>query len=195
MNVVSRRTLVSAGAAALAGMAMAAEPAAGKVKVLGISCSLRKGKTTAAALAIALDSAKEAGADVELIELAGMDIDPARLFNKEITRKDDFPELAAKLTDPATRGILIGSPVYMSGPSSLFRALCERCSAMKRTFALRDKVGGAIAVGGAQRRHRTDAAVDPRVSAGRGHDRRRRWQAQRASRRLAHERRRQHHQG
>jgi multimeric flavodoxin WrbA len=154
-----RKFLKAAGTAAatVAGtMAMgAAAPTAKKIKILAISGSLRKGKTTAAGLRICLDAAKAVDPrhiDVELIELSGLKIDAALAagFPLAAGEKDDFPALAAKLTDPSVAGIIFGSPVYMGDISSVLKAFFERGSLFKKTFALRNKVGGALAVAGAR---------------------------------------------
>ena len=63
--------------------------------------------------------------------------------------RDDFPELAAKLTAADVGGIIIGSPVYFGSMTSLCKAFLDRCIALRmRKFALANKVGGALAVGG-----------------------------------------------
>ncbi|MGB3195035.1 MAG: NAD(P)H-dependent oxidoreductase, partial [Phycisphaerae bacterium] len=86
-DLTRRGFLGAAGAAIVAGMAaeaLAAEeaPEAKAFKILGVSCSPRPGKTTAAALKVCLEAAEAAGPKVEteLVELAGLNIpvfDPA----------------------------------------------------------------------------------------------------------------------
>jgi multimeric flavodoxin WrbA len=131
-------------------MAAAAEPSAGqKVKIVAISCSPRPGKTTAAALKVALEAAAKAGANVEteLIELAGLNI-PA--FDPAVAdAPSDFAKVAAKLSDPAVGGIIVGTPVYFSNMSSLCKAFLDHCMALRKAkFALSGKVAGVLAVGG-----------------------------------------------
>jgi len=129
--------------------ARAAEEAAPPkgVKILGISCSPRQGKTTSAALDLCLKAAQEVSPaiEVELIELAGLKIEGAVAAGE-----DDFQKLVPKLTDPKVAGIIIGSPTYFGGPSSLCRAFLERWMVFRKGFALSNKVGGALAVGGAR---------------------------------------------
>jgi multimeric flavodoxin WrbA len=148
-------TGVVAGAA-LSGMAtaLAAEPEASKrLKIIAISGSPRKGKTTATALKIALDAATAVDPDrieTELIELADLRINGnlAAGIPLEPGQADDFPELAAKLTAANVAGIIIGSPVYFGCMTSLCKAFLDRCIALRmRKFALANKVGGALAVG------------------------------------------------
>lgn len=124
------------------------------VKIIAVSCSPRKGKSTAMALAAALDGAKEAGPRVvvELVELADMAIDGglAAGLPPAPGQKDDFPAVAAKLTDPAVRGIIIGTPVYFSGMSYLCKAFMDRWMAFRKDYALADKVAGVLACGSAR---------------------------------------------
>jgi len=141
---------VATGAAtgALAGGEARAETAAKSIKIIGLSCSPRPGKTTAAGLKAALEAARAAGPGVEteLIELAGMNIP---VFDPAAPGSADFEKVAAKLTDPKVAGILVGTPVYFSGMTSLAKAFLDQCMAMrKNNFALRNKVAGVLAVGG-----------------------------------------------
>jgi multimeric flavodoxin WrbA len=139
------------------GAALAAEPAAPskRIKILAVCGSPRKGKTTATALRTCLEAAKAVDPDridVELIELAGLKIDGALAagIKPEPGQRDDFPALAAKLTDPAVAGIILGTPVYFGDMSSLCKAFLERWIVFRKTFALSNKVGGVLAVGGAR---------------------------------------------
>ena len=81
-HVTRRHFLAAAGTAALAASstsALAAEAGGGKtLKILGVSCSPRKGMTTAKAVQAALDAAKavDPGIQTELIDLGGLNIAP-----------------------------------------------------------------------------------------------------------------------
>jgi len=156
-NELTRRDLLGAMGVAAAGAvvspstAKAADvPKARGLRILGICCSPRKGKTTAAALQVCLEAARKVdpGIETELIELAGMNIpvfDPAAPADKET----DFQKLAPKLTDPKVAGIIIGTPVYFSGMTSLCKAFLDHCMVFRKgNFALRNKVAGVVAVGG-----------------------------------------------
>jgi len=157
-NLARRRFLRAAGAALAAGAATAAsaqEPVPKRIRIVGISCSPRKGKTTAAAVQLCLDAATKAGpnVDAELIELAGMNIDASVAAGLPLPagRPDDFLKLIPRLSDPAVAGIIIGSPVYFSNMSSLCKAFLDRCIAFrKNNFALSGKVAGVLAVGAAR---------------------------------------------
>ena len=155
-DLTRRGFLGAAGAAAVAGVAseaaLAAEgkeaPKGGPIKIVGLSCSPRKGKTTAAAIQVCLDAAKAAGPniEVELVELAGMNIP---VFDPAAPGSADFEKVAAKLTDPKVAGIIVGTPVYFSGMSSLCKAFLDQCMAFRKNqFALSGKVAGVLAVGG-----------------------------------------------
>ena len=141
----------AAAAAASAGLTNSAEPAAGSVKIIGIAGSLRKGKSTYKALELALESARTVSPAIatELIELSGLNLDPyIAVGSKSSDRPDDFPAVREKLVAPDVFGILMGSPVYMGIVSSPLKQLFERMLAFRQGgFPLKNKVGGAIAVG------------------------------------------------
>ncbi len=153
-KVTRRRFLGAAGAAGL-GVAATAEASGARaaVKIVGVSCSPRKGKTSIAALRVALEAAKSVDPriEVEAIELAGLKLalDPVLGLPPPEGTKDDFPEVVAKLTDPKVRGIIVATPVYFSGMSYLCKIFIDRLGVCRKdNFALADKVGGALAVGG-----------------------------------------------
>ncbi len=151
---LSRRQFVGVSATAALGgsLAVQAAPAAagkaaGKLRILGLSCSPRKGMATAGAVQAALDAA--AGVDpaieVELIDLGGLAIagfSPA-------PPADDFAAVLPRLQDPAVAGLVIGSPVYFRGPSALCKAFVERCAPLREPRMVLDgKPVGAVATGG-----------------------------------------------
>jgi multimeric flavodoxin WrbA len=151
---MNRRLFIGAAAAAAAasaGLTNAAEPAAGSVKIIGIAGSLRKGKSTYKALELALDAARTVSPAIatELIELSGLNLDPyIAVGSKSSDRPDDFPAVREKLVALDVFGILMGSPVYMGIVSSPLKQLFERMLAFRQGgFPLKNKVGGAIAVG------------------------------------------------
>lgn len=139
---------VTAGSAGAEEGAGAAKP----VRIIGISASPRKGKTTAAAVAIALEAAKGVGPNVEtqLIELAGLGIgvyDPGN----EAATQGGFKDLIPVLADAKVGGLILGSPVYFGNMSSLCKAFLDHCMVLRRQdFALRNKVAGVVAVGSAR---------------------------------------------
>ncbi len=149
-----RSFMEAAGAVIVAGTATTSARAQDKsVRIVGISCSPRKGKTTAASLQVCLDSAEKVDPriNVELIELAGMKINGslAAGLPLEPGQKDDFDQLVPKLSDPKVAGIIVGTPVYFGNMTSLCKAFLDRCIAFrKKNFALSNKVAGVLAVGG-----------------------------------------------
>lgn len=158
-NWTRREVFGTAGALLALGTAAsawAAEPTGAKpIKILAISGSPRKGKTTATALGVCLEAARAVdpqGIEVELIELAGLKLpwEPALDMPLEPGQRDDFPALAAKLADPRVAGIIVGSPVYFGDMSSLCKAMFDRWRVFRKEFALSNRVGGALAVGSAR---------------------------------------------
>jgi multimeric flavodoxin WrbA len=123
----------------------------GKVKALGVVGSLRKGKTTAAAMKICLEAAAAVAptVQVELIELADYRIPggPAAGLPLEPGERDDFPKLAEKLSDPALAAVIVGTPVYFGSMSALCKTFLERCTMFRKNFGLANKVAGVLAVG------------------------------------------------
>ena len=112
-DLTRRGFLESAATAAIlgSGTTLAAAPSeAGHAaqprpsKILGICCSPRKGKSTAAALRIGLDAIKafDGRIEVELIELAGRKIpgEVAAGIALEPGERDDFPARVPKLSSP-----------------------------------------------------------------------------------------------
>lgn len=160
---LTRRMFLGAAGTAVAttGAIAAAEGAqetqgAKKFKILGIATSFRKGKTTAGALQICLEAARAVDPEriqIELIELAEMKINPAVAAGVPLApgERDDFPAVAAKMTDPKVAGIVVATPVYFGNMSSLCKAFLERLNACrKENFALANKVAGVLAVGAAR---------------------------------------------
>ena len=147
-------TVVAAGAALSVAPAASAETEQAKpVKIVGICCSPRQGKSTATSLAVCLEAAAEVdeNIDTELIELAGMKINGnlAAGVPLEPGQQDDFPQLVPKLSDPNVAGIIIGTPVYFGNMTSLCKAFLDRCIVFRKdNFALANKVAGVLAVGG-----------------------------------------------
>ena len=133
MKQTTRRNfLATAGVAALAtGLAQGAEEASrGKaIKIIGVSCSPRKGMTTAKAVQSALDAAKgvDPRIEIELIDLGGLNI--AGYSPKPPL--DDFTAILPKLQDPALGGLIIGSPCYFRSLSGLAKCFLERLAPLR----------------------------------------------------------------
>lgn len=117
------------------------------VKILGISCSPRKGNTTATAVQAALDAAKKVDSriEVEMIDLGGLEISG---FSGSGKKTDDFDSILPKLRNPNVGGWIIGSPVYFRSMSALCKAFLERCAVLRKPrLLLADTAAGALAVG------------------------------------------------
>jgi len=145
-------TTLAAGTTGSAASAAAVAQGKKTVKIVGVSCSPRKGKTTAAALTICLDAAKavDPSLTTELIELAGRNIgvfDPA---DPKATQ-GGFADLIPVLSDSSVAGIIVGTPVYFGNMTSLCKAFLDHCMAFRQQkFALSGKVAGIVAVGAAR---------------------------------------------
>ena len=157
---LTRRVFLGSAGMAVAATAASAAPAGEGAKkpaitrIIAISCSPRKGKSTAASLQECLKGAKDAGKGIEteLIELAGLDIEGSVAAGVPLAkgRKDDFPAVAKKLSDPKLGGIIIGTPVYFSSMTSVCKAFIERLMVFYRNGGLVGKPVGVLAVGGAR---------------------------------------------
>jgi multimeric flavodoxin WrbA len=126
------------------------------MKIVGISCSPRKGKVTKYALDVCLQAAKETAANVEtmVVDLSEMKMNGCIACGKcmkvlECSQEDDFVKMIPILSDPALAGLVVATPVYFGSMTSQCKAFLDRCVMFRRNgFLLRDKVGGVIAVGG-----------------------------------------------
>lgn len=126
------------------------------IKILGICGSPRRGQSTHFALKTCLDTIQAEFSNVEpvLFELARKDLKGCIACGTcakqlKCSQEDDFQTLLPLLTDPLLGGIIVASPVYFGTMSSQTKAFLDRAVMLRRNgVLLRDKVGGAIAVGG-----------------------------------------------
>ena len=120
------------------------------IKVLGISCTPRKGGNTDILVGEAIKGAKEAGANTELLCIREKMIQPCQgciTYCREHFKchlNDDMPQIYEKLI--SVDGIIIGAPMYwtMCGLGVNF---LDRLLPLAYSAQLTNKVGGAIAVG------------------------------------------------
>ena len=141
-------TSIAAGAAATLASTTAKAVDKKSVKILGVSCSPRKGKTTATAVQAALNAAKEVDPriEVELIDLGGMQI--AGSSGTSSQPSDDFDKILPALKDPVPDGLIIGSPSYFRTMSALCKAFLERLAVLRKPdLLLADTPVGVVAVG------------------------------------------------
>jgi multimeric flavodoxin WrbA len=145
----------AAATAAVAGASVHAAEAGAQLKIVGVSTSLRKGKTTAAAVQRALEAAQAVAPDrieIELIELAGLKMPVEVVVGEPLApgERDDFPPIAEKLSAPNVAGIIVGTPTYFANMSSLCKAFLERWMVFRKNFTLSNRVGGVLATGGSR---------------------------------------------
>jgi len=153
-NVSRRHFITAAVTAASATMipeAVRATP--GKIRILGVSGSPRKGKTTSVAVQAALDAAAQVNNNIEteLIDLGGLEIaGSAGASRSDLAEEilDDFQLILPSLQAPNLGGLVIGSPVYFRSLSSLCKAFLERLAVLRKPqLALADLPVGTLAVG------------------------------------------------
>jgi len=124
------------------------------MKIVGVCASPRQGKTSFQAMKVCLEAAQAAGMETVLIELAGKKINACLACGKCVkelncSQDDDFNQLIPTLADPELGGLILASPVYLSGMTAQAKAFLDRMVMFRRNgFLLQNKVGGAIAVGG-----------------------------------------------
>jgi multimeric flavodoxin WrbA len=148
-------TTITAGtAASLTSTATAAQEDK-TIRIVGVSCSPRKGKTTATAIQVALDAAKavDSRIRVELIDLGGLNIAGTLGGATSADAKqpeDDFElEVLPALKAPRLPdGLIIGSPSYFRSMSALCKAFLERIAVLREPkLLLADTPVGVLATG------------------------------------------------
>jgi multimeric flavodoxin WrbA len=123
------------------------------VKIIGIVGSPRTEGNTSYLVEVALKSAEATGADTEIISLGSADIEPCVACDickatGECAIYDDMREISEKLMK--SNGMIIGSPVYFGSVTSQLKMLIDRSRPLRGSFRLKNKIGGAIAVGGSR---------------------------------------------
>lgn len=163
-NLSRRGFLKAAGTSSLAWGGLLASrvwaqgPATGSapVKIVAVSTSPRKGKTTAQGLKVVLDAARAVAPEkieVVLVDLAGLQIpvEPGLGLPLPEGVKDDFPAVAEVIADPRLKALVVGSPVHYGNMSTLCKAFIDRLGQVfRKEFKLSGKLAGALAVGGAR---------------------------------------------
>lgn len=146
------RSFIAGGAVAIGSMAQAESVAEGKIRIIGISCSPRKGMTTATSVQIALDAAQEINDRVvtELIDLGSMSFSGWNSTGQFAS--DDFTDkVLPKLKDPFPNGLIIGSPIYFRNVSSLCMAFLERLAVLRKPSLLLANIPVGVLTVGAYR--------------------------------------------
>jgi len=123
------------------------------VKIIGIIGSPRKDGNTSYLVETALKSAESEGADTEIINLGSVNIEPCVACDickatGECAIYDDMREILDIMMK--SDGIIVGSPVYFGSVTSQLKMLIDRTRPLRGSFRLKNKVCGAIAVGGSR---------------------------------------------
>jgi multimeric flavodoxin WrbA len=121
------------------------------VKILGILGSPRNVGNTALLLDAVLKGAEQAGAQVERVNVAGMNMHCCVACGKcyatgNCVFEDDIEAVKAKML--AADGIVLASPNYMLSVTAQLKTIMDRCSLFVHCFMLKDKYGAAVATAG-----------------------------------------------
>lgn len=122
--------------------------------VAGISGSPRKGGNTEFLLDEALKTSAERGLRTERLLCSELEIDYCRdcgecSKGKPCPTKDDMATVLLALEK--ADGIIVASPVYFGSVTAQLKAIIDRTVPLRRQgLRLKDKIGCAIAVGGAR---------------------------------------------
>jgi multimeric flavodoxin WrbA len=119
------------------------------VKLLGIVCSPRTNGNTEVLVKEALDTARNLGAETEMIKVSDLNITPCDGCEScditgECKIEDDMQNIYTKLLH--SDGILFGSPVYFWGVTAQAKTVIDRTFVFRRDRRLRNKVAGAVVV-------------------------------------------------
>lgn len=126
------------------------------MKVIGINCSPRMGKSTYEALSECMCGVCDIQPEIEteIIELSNKSIHGCIACDcckngLVCSIEDDFQSLLSALASDDLVGMVIGTPVYLGSMCSQCKAFLDRSVMLRRNGAkLRNLVGGVIATGG-----------------------------------------------
>ena len=121
------------------------------VKIIGIVGSPREDGNTNYLVQKALEEAESLGAEIEIYNLAKMNIEPCNAcdickLTGECPKDDGINHILSKIKD--AHGIIFGSPVYFGNVSAQLKIFMDRSRPLRSDLKLKDKVCGAISVGG-----------------------------------------------
>jgi multimeric flavodoxin WrbA len=118
------------------------------MKLLGICCSPNEKGSTATLMSEAFKGAQSEGAETELYQVAGKNIQPCQgCWSCQKTGackiQDDMQDLSNKILE--ADGIIFGSPIYFYGMTAQAKAIIDRTIAFsKPERSLANKVGSVI---------------------------------------------------
>ncbi len=117
------------------------------MRVLGIVCSPRKGGNTELLVTEALEAARKAGAETNLVLAADKNIAPCdgcgACQDSGICKiKDDMQDIYQQLE--LADAVILGTPVYFVNVSAQAKAIIDRTYALIRVSKLRGKVAAAV---------------------------------------------------
>ena len=117
------------------------------MKILGIVCSPRKGGNTEILVKEALASAREAGAQTELVSVIGKNIAPCDACGScgktgVCHIQDDMQSIYQQLE--AADAIIFGSPVYFGTVSAQAKTIMDRTFSLVMNRRLKGKVAAPI---------------------------------------------------
>ncbi len=124
------------------------------MKVLAINGSPRKNGNTQLLIDAASEVLEDAGIEVGSVRVTDFDIRPCTACDRcsknpwDCPIKDDAVDVLRMMS--AADGMLIGSPVYCGGVTAQLKALLDRSIIPYQRAEFKDKVGGALVVGGAR---------------------------------------------
>lgn len=117
------------------------------MNVIGLVCSPRKEGNTEILITHALNSARESGAQTEMLHVADLDIAPCdacgACASDGICIVEDDMQIVYEKLDWAD-GILFGTPVYFFNVSAQAKAIIDRTYACLMKGKLKDKVAAVL---------------------------------------------------
>lgn len=125
-----------------------------EVKVLGVCGSPRKGKNTEKLLSIALKAAEEAGAETDLLSLAGLDIKPCTGCGTCVREgrcpQDDGDDMGAvKGRLLGADGFVFAAPSYFGAVPGVMKNMMDRSRSLKMDgHRLEGKVASVLSLSG-----------------------------------------------
>jgi multimeric flavodoxin WrbA len=121
------------------------------VQILGIVCSPRKNSNTEILIGETLETARQLGAETQVVSVAGKQINPCDACNTcyntgKCKIDDDMQGIYAQMLQ--ADAIILGAPVYYWDICAQAKAVIDRTYLFRRRRELSSKVAGAVIVAG-----------------------------------------------